>query len=187
MRAFVAGFLLAASAGAAQATTYDFSVTKDLTNGAFTFTDANPTAEVTELLVVGLGATAGTTLAGWQAAAILFSPDPLGCLADSGSTITSGFCYKKTGGQSAATVVGPTSVAFTYDASFDTTDPSEFFVGFQLKGVAYGCFGQTGAGGGCDAPGSMGSGVPEPMSVTLLGAGLLGLYGRRRLRGKAAV
>ena len=148
----------------------DFTITKDLgTNGAgtFSFTDTNPSAPVFEIVVSGLGQSAGTTRPGFSASTILFGTDPQNCLPVLGSTITSGFCYKLTDPSSGSPITGGTTT-LTYDSSFDTTDPSDFAIAFTLpNGTIGACFGNTG-GVGCNA-----TTVPEPGTLSVLLGGLL--------------
>ena len=160
----------------------DFVITKDVAAGTFTFIDSNPSAPVFEIVVAGLGASAGTTQPGFSAAAFLFD-DALGCQAAIGSTITSGFCYRLTG--SAGAITGGSTI-LTYDSSFDDPSlPSDFVVAYTLAGGATGaCFGNTGPGGGCSAPVQAPAAVPEPGSAVSLASGLLlfgmvGVFGRR--------
>lgn len=68
----------------------DFTIMKNLgTDGAgtFTFTDTNPSDPVFEIVVSGLGLSAGTTRPGFSASTILFGSDPQNCLPVLGSTI----------------------------------------------------------------------------------------------------
>lgn len=158
----------------------DFTITKDISAGTFTFTDTNPSAPVFEIVVSGIGLTAGTTRPGFSASTILFGTDPQNCLPVLGSTITSGFCYKLTD----TTQGGPIttgSTTFTYDSSFDSSDPSDFAVAFNLLNGSVGaCFGNTSVG--CSAPNSVP--VPEPGSSAILLCALLTIGGLRTMTGR---
>ena len=161
----------------------DFSITKDVAAGTFTFTDDNPNDPVFEVVVAGLGSTAGTTQPGFSATAFLFN-DPLNCQPAIGSTITSGFCYVLTD-PAASPIVGPSTTIFTYDSEFDDpTVPSEFAVAFDLpNGMTGACFGNTGPGDGCNAPVPVSA--PEPASAQMILTALvvlLGLLAWRRCR-----
>jgi hypothetical protein len=157
---------------------FDFTVDKSVAGGTFTLTDSTAGYGVTELVVSGLGSTAGTTRPGWSATAFLFD-DPLSCLDALGSTIESGFCYKLTD-TAAGTPVLNGAETFTYDATYDDqTLPSDFAVLFTAPDGSVGaCFGVTGSG--CDAPLAP---VPEPPAALLLAGAVLGFAGlvlRRR-------
>ncbi|MGI4801363.1 MAG: hypothetical protein ACRYF2_11205 [Janthinobacterium lividum] len=158
----------------------DFTISKDISAGTFTFTDTNPSAPVFEIVVSGTGLTAGTTRPGFSASTILFGTDPQNCLPVLGSTITSGFCYKLTD----TTQGGPITTGnttFTYDSSFDSIDPSDFAVAFNLPNNTVGaCFGNTVVG--CSAPNSVP--VPEPGSSAILLCALLTIGGLRTMTGR---
>jgi MYXO-CTERM domain-containing protein len=171
-----AAVCLAHLAGSGTARADDFTVTKDVTDGLFTLTDSNSAVGVVELVVAGLGTTAGTTLPGWSATAFLFD-DPLNCQPAIGSTIESGFCYLLTNTGVGTPIVDQT-VSFTYDSSFDDpTTPSEYAVVYEsANGLVGACFGQTGSG--CSVA------VAEPVMPWTFAAATLGvfaLYGRRRI------
>lgn len=158
----------------------DFAVTKDVSAGTFTFIDTNPNAPVFEIVVSGMGLSAGTTRPGFSASTILFGSDSQNCLPVLGSTITAGFCYKLTD----ATLGGPIttgSTTFTYDSSFDGPDPSDFAVAYNLPNGSIGaCFGNTNVG--CNAPNSVP--VPEPGSSAILLCALLTIGGLRTMTGR---
>ena len=165
----------------ADARAADFTITKDPAAGTFSFTDTNPNAPVFEVVVAGFGTTAGTTQPGFSASPFVFN-DPLNCLPVLGSTITSGFCYKLTDLSAGQPITGGTTV-FTYDAQFDDTSPSDFAIAYDLAdGTVGACFGNTGAGGGCNAAAA----VPEPASLSVLLAGLLVLACLKRSRTRHA-
>jgi hypothetical protein len=129
---------------------------------------------VDELIVSGLGATAGTTRPGWSAEAFFGAVDPLslGCGSTDGYSILSGFCYKLTDA-STGTPVGPgmSTSSFTFDASFtDPALPGTFYVLFtDGAGAAFSCSGTVGSG--CDTPAV----VPEPAPMGLFVVSLIGL------------
>ncbi len=172
--------------GAASARATDFTVTKDVGADTIALTDTNPAFGVTELLVAaqvlnGISGNPGTTLAGWSTENLSFGTDPLGCNPPSlGATFTTAVCYKFTGPGGAPITGGTTN--FTYDSSFDTSDPAEFAVLFNTPtGLQEACFGNTGPDGGCNAPA-----VPEPPAGSLVLAGLaamLAMFGIGRVRG----
>ena len=102
----------------------DFTLTETVpASGDGTFTLANDSAgySVSEVVVSGLGTYAGTTRAGWSAAAFFFD-DPLGCQTGTGFSIGTGFCYALTD-KSAGSAIGPGATeTFTFDPAF--TDPT---------------------------------------------------------------
>lgn len=158
----------------------DFTISKDISAGTFTFIDTNSNAPVFEIVVSGLGFTAGTTRPGFSASTILFGADPQNCLPVLGSTITSGFCYKLTDATQGRPITTG-STTFTYDSTFDTTDPSDFAIAFNLPNGSIGaCFGNTSVG--CSAPNSVP--VPEPGSSAILLCALLTIGGLRTMTGK---
>jgi hypothetical protein len=172
-----AGAMLLVQLGALHAARADdFTVTKDVTDGLFTLTDTNSSVGVVELVVAGLGTTAGTTLPGWSATAFLFD-DPLNCLPAIGSTIESGFCYLLTTPSPGMPIVDQT-VTFTYDSSFDDPSvPSEYAVVYETSlGVVGACFGQTGSG--CDIA------LPEPVISWAFLPAVIGLLALCRLRSR---
>lgn len=160
--------------GPARASVDDFTLSKSVAAGTFTLENNTPNLFVDELVVGGLGATAGTTLPGWEATSFFFN-DPLSCQAGTGFAFTSGFCYKLTD-TSVGMPIGEGSETFTYDSSFDDQSlPSNFFVLFtDAAGTAFACSGTTDAG--CNLP------VPEPAPISLLALPLLGLAAVMRRR-----
>ncbi len=165
-------FSLTLLAGA-NAMASDFTITKDVGAGTFTFIDTNPSAPVFEIVVDGLGLSAGTTRPGFSASTILFGADPQNCLPVLGSTITSGFCYKLTDPVAGKPITSGSTV-LTYNSSFDTTAPSDFAIAFNLPNGSIGaCFGNTGPTGGCSSSRS----VPEPGSSMAILTGFLLLGG----------
>ncbi len=153
---------------------HDFTLSKSVADGTFTLHNNTSDLFVDELVVGGLGATAGTTRSGWQATAFFFS-DPLNCQGGTGFDYTSGFCYKLTDA-SIGTPIGAGAEMFTYDSSFDDQSlPSNFFVLFTNSvGTAYACSGTTHTG--CDLP------MPEPAPIAVFIIPLLGLAAMIRRR-----
>ena len=176
-RQFIAAAVIAATSGMASlpVQAQDFTVTKSVANGTFTLTNNSSVYSATELVVEGLGLSAGTTLAGWSAASFLFS-DPLNCLPALNSSITQGFCYLLTD-TSAGAAIGHTTVTFSYDSSFDDQSlPSNFALLFLGPGGAVGgCTGTTDTGCSITA-------VPEPATVWTWMLGLCAFAAGRRWR-----
>ena len=175
----VGAIALAALLAAPGAQAQDFTLSQSVAGGTFTLKDSSSVYPVTELVVSGAGATAGTTRPGWSATAFLFS-DPLNCLPALNTSLVSGFCYLLTN-PGAGTGVLNGSETVTYDASLDDqTVPSDFAVLFTgSNGVSGGCFGTS--GGGCSAI------VPEPPMGGAFLAGLLGLLTIHAMRRAGAV
>ena len=173
----------------------DFTLTKSVPSacpepgcgtGTFTLNNNTNTGSdglfyVNELVVSGLGATAGTTLSGWSPEAFFGVDDPLDCESGTGFSVFSGFCYQLTD-TSTGEPIGPgmSTDAFTFDATYtDPALPETFYVLFtDAAGAAFACSGTT--GGGCDAP--ISEQVPEPATMGLFLVSLIGLATTLRRR-----
>ena len=172
--------LLAGVFAAPSAQAYEITVSKSVTDGTFTLTNNSTSDDILELVVDGLGISAGTTLPGWSSAALLFS-DPLNCLGPLNTTITSGFCYQLTDTTQGSAIGPGTVTTFTYDSSFDDQGtPSEFAVLVTVPGGATeACFGDTSTG--CNVPA-----LPEPPAIWTFGLALMILAAAHGVRGIAA-
>lgn len=162
-RSVMAALVMAGLASMSPARAVDYTVTKSLgdgTTGTITLTANNPAFGAIDLVVDGLGTSAGTTRNGWEAASFFFS-DPLNsCVSSTGTTISSGFCYQLTNNRAAGTpIFGPSTETFTYNSTANSGAGGTFTQNFALlfegpNGQLQGCTGLIGSG--CDHP------LPEP-------------------------